>query len=143
RAREPDDLRHRAILQRRAGDCWRVRRGSAVVSPVAADLAGHADAPSARAGVARSEAPRGESPTAARGLGRRYAQPYLGIAERGRAAAAGAGRDRVVGWERDHQSSADCTSTRLRPGARRGARRKEIAPLQTHGLPRSIAALAR
>src|SRR5262245_51214901 len=61
-------------------------------------------------------------PPAARGLGRPHAQPYRGTAGRGRAAAAGADRDRAVGWERDHQSSADCTSTRPRPGARRGAR---------------------
>jgi Fusaric acid resistance protein family len=122
RSRQPDDLRHRAILQYRAGDRWRDGRRHAVISTFAAALARLSDAPSACADVARSEAPRGESPMAARGLGRPHAQPYRGITRRSDAVAAGADRDRAVGWERDHQSSADCLSTRLRPGARGGAR---------------------
>src|SRR5262245_2491745 len=79
--------------------------------------------PPARTDLARSAAPRdGRCPVGARGLGRPHAQPYRGVAGCGRAAAALADHDRAVGRQRDHQSAADCTSTRLEPGARRGAR---------------------
>ena len=43
RAHEPDELRHGAILQFRAGDRCRVRRRAAGISPVAAAVAGAAE----------------------------------------------------------------------------------------------------
>ena len=58
RAREPDELRHPAILQHRAGDPRRHRRRGAFVSPAAAAIAGTADAPAAGPDLARPAPPR-------------------------------------------------------------------------------------
>ena len=78
---EPDDLRHGAILQYRAGSVCRVRYRTAGISPVAAALARPAGAPPARSHPARPAAP-GDQPSAAAvgGLGTPDVRPACGAA---------------------------------------------------------------
>jgi uncharacterized membrane protein YccC len=78
---EPDDLRHGAILQYRAGSVCRVRYRTARISLVAAALSRPAGAPPARSHPARPAAPGGQpSAAAVGGLGTPNVRPACGAA---------------------------------------------------------------
>ena len=81
RAHQPDELRHRAILQLRARDRRRLRRRTAGIPPVAAVVAGSSRAPPARLDLARHASPRDRSRPSDTGLlGGPDLRPARGIA---------------------------------------------------------------
>ncbi len=123
RAGQPDELRHRAILQRRAGDRSGLRRRGPVVSLAAAAVAGQTERATAGTDLTRP-APLSDGcrSAATRRLEKPCIQPPRSLAGPCRAAATGAALGGTVSRDRDYPSSSYRTSTEPGLGARLGAR---------------------
>src|SRR5207249_2472772 len=104
---EPDELRHRAILQLCIGDRRRAGRRDVVVSLDTTAVTGISDASVAGAHFARSAPPHeGSDPAVARRLGGPYIWPARGIAGRSPTLAAIANVGGILRGDAYHPASA-------------------------------------
>ncbi len=114
RAHQPDDLRHRRLLQYRDGDRDRMLHRPAGVQLDPAVVAGTADAPPARRRLARSPPPRNRlQAVAVGGLGEPHVWPGRGGSGSGGAVAARPTDDGALGRPRGHPTSRDSRVSRI------------------------------
>ena len=117
---QSDELRYRAVLQRRDVGGGRLPRRAAGVFPVAVLVAGAARAPPAQVRIARLAPPRHRSGVAgAGGLAAAHVQPPCGIAGPGRAVTARATVGHALRRLCNHRASAQRPANRRGRGTRR------------------------